>query len=619
MLIRTRGLVALATAALTAAGLAACTSSGSTSASGSGKPVYGGTLRVVGGGGPDHLDTVVAYYPPDDVLDRTYARQLVNYSTPTTPLTSTSGPGWVKATTVTADAATEVPSNANGGISANGLVYTFHIRPGVDWNTSPPRQVTAADFIRQFKAFCNPVAPVSNVLYYNNTVSGFQSYCNAENAHFAATNAPKPTAANIAAWQNSHTISGLSAPGALTLKVRLTQPAGDFLHIMAEPFVSARPVEYDKYIPDSAEWRQHTISDGPYQITSYVPGKSMVLTRNPAWKQSTDPLRHQYVNKIVVTLGVGSSQSQLDDFQANTADIGLTDLPVPPTAIPGMLASHDPRLHIWPITGLFPYVVFNLRSPDASGAMAKLGVRQAIEYGVDKVEVQRVLGGPSFNKIISTAIPPGNVGYRPFNLYPTPGNQGLPGKCRSLLASAGYPHGLSLTFLYLNDPVGTSVFQAIQSALSHCGITLNGKPESGATFGAALSNTTQTNKPGQWDMAPAEWLPDWNGNNGRTFLEPLFYTNCVPNTANFGCYSNKTVDALINKALQQPTPTAAAPLWNQVDVTVMRDAVIVPIINPYIPQYASSRVKSAGLDTANYNLELYGPDLTNIWLNPPHP
>ena len=54
-----------------------------------------------------------------------------------------------------------------------------------------------------------------------------------------------------------------------------------------------------KYVPDSAEFRQHTISDGPYQITKYVPGKEFQLDRNPAWDQKTDSLRHAYVDHML--------------------------------------------------------------------------------------------------------------------------------------------------------------------------------------------------------------------------------------------------------------------------------------------------------------------------------
>lgn len=44
----------------------------------------------------------------------------------------------------------------------------------------------------------------------------------------------------------------------------------DFLNILALAFWSGRPVEYMKYIPDSAPFRQHKLSEGPYEITQYT-------------------------------------------------------------------------------------------------------------------------------------------------------------------------------------------------------------------------------------------------------------------------------------------------------------------------------------------------------------
>jgi peptide/nickel transport system substrate-binding protein len=617
MITRTARLVMAAVAVVSVTILAAaCGKTGTPGTASSGKPVYGGTLRVVANGGPDHLDTVQAYIISDYVLERTYARQLVSY--PTVPVTSTSGPAWQKAITVVPDVAAEVPSTANGGISADGLTYTFHLKPGVDWNTSPARQVTASDFIRQFKAFCNPVAPVGNVLYFEDTIAGFTGYCNAETAYFSAKHAPSPTAAAIAAFASSHTISGMSAPSALTLQVKLTQPASDFLNIMAMPFASARPAEYDQYVPDSASFRQHMLSDGPYQISSYVPGKSLTLTPNPAWKQSTDQIRHQYVDKIAVTMGTSSAQTALADMQANTEDLAL-DIPMSATSIPALQASHDQRLRIWPGSNTSYYTVFNFQSPDANHAMGKLAVRQAIEYAINKSDLQKVMGGPDINKIISTAIPPGNAGYQPYDLYPTAGNSGDPAKCKSMLAHAGYPHGMSLTDLYSNDTLSTNVFESIQASLAACGISLKGRPENGASFFADLGDAPQNSKPGQWDLGQPSWYPDWYGNDGRSILVPLFQTNCVVNTANVGCFSSKTVDGLIAQALKARTESAAASLWHQVDVNVVKDAAFVPTMDAYIPQYASSRVHSAGSATANYNVNMTGPDLTNIWLNPSHP
>src|SRR5215467_16214664 len=186
---RTQRIAAMAVAGVAAAGLAACSSSSGSSSSSS-KPVRGGTLKFVASGGPDHIDTVPAYYVADYVLERGYARQLLTY--PTAPGKTLTSAGWTKNITPVPDIATAVPKPTNGG-----KTYTFHIKPGVDWNTSPPRQVTADDFIREYKAFCNPVSPVGNPLYYEATIAGLKQYCDAENAFFAKKS-NKPTAANIA-------------------------------------------------------------------------------------------------------------------------------------------------------------------------------------------------------------------------------------------------------------------------------------------------------------------------------------------------------------------------------------------------------------------------------------
>jgi peptide/nickel transport system substrate-binding protein len=612
---RTRGFAGLAAAALAAGALAACSSS-SPAKNVSGAPLKGGTLRVISNTGPGSLDPIPTYNFAGYELERGYARQLLSY--PTTSPATASGAAWSRATTLVPDMATQVPSTTNGGISSNGLTYTYHLRSGVDWNSSPPRQVTAADFIREFQAFCNPGQfPVGNSTYFTSTIAGFSSYCNAEASHFKHA---KVTPANVAAWQDSHPISGLSAPSPLTLQVKLTEPASDFNEIMALPFVSARPKEYDAYLPGSAQLNQHMMSDGPYQVSSYVPNKSITLTRNPAWKQATDPLRHQYVSKVVVTLGTSSEQTVLTDLQAGSQDLFLADLNIPSQNIASLQASNDKRLRIWPSTNLNPYIILNLRSPNSGGAMKKLAVRQAIQFGVNKSAIVKVNGGPAINNILTSAIGPGNIGYQPYTKYATPNNEGNVAKCKSLLASAGYSHGLTLGYLYPNDSGDTTIFQSIQGSLARCGITLKGMPKpSGGAYFTDLGNTPQTSKPGTWDMATGSWFPDWFGNNGRTLIQPLFQTNCSLGTVNAGCYSNPTVDKLISQALKSSSLSAAASMWRQANVTVMNDAAIVPLVSAQITQYASTRVHSTTAGTANFNTIVQGWDFTNIWLNPNHP
>jgi peptide/nickel transport system substrate-binding protein len=604
--------VGLAIAILAAAGLAACSSSSKSTtptASGSaGTPVSGGTLHIVASAGPDHIDTVPAYYTADYEVERGYARQLLAY--PSAQYNSTSDAGWKTDTTPVADIATEVPTTANGGISSDGMTYTFHIKQGVDWNTTPPRQVTSADFVREFKTFCNPAAGgyVGNLAYYASTIAGLDSYCNAEAAFFANTKAHPPTAANIVGFQNSHAISGLSAPDAMTLKISLIKPASDFLYMMAMPFTSARPVEYEAYVPNSLQLDQHTISDGPYQISSYVPDKSITFVRNPAWKRSTDAIRHAYVDKIVLTEGVTSAETQLSEMQAGTEDI-TNDTPLNPSSMPTLETSGNPSFRIWPWSSTFPYIVFNLRSPDVGGAMCKLLVRQAVEYGLDKKAVQKAYGGPPIGPNINTVIPPGNAGYVNYSLYPDNNGQGDTAMCKTDLKKAGFPNGISLIYTYQNDSTNTRAFEAIQASLANCGITLKGKPVPGSSFFVDLGNSPANNKPSQWDMGQAAWIPDWYGNNGRTMIQALFAPRCTVNTNNYGCYDNATVNSLISQAETASSVTDAGNLWHQADMQIMKDAVIVPILDQGFPMFSSARVKNA-----MFNPNIGEHDITNLWL-----
>src|SRR5215831_14899405 len=130
---RSKRIAVTAIAGLTAAGVAACSSSTTSSGGPSGQPVHGGTLKFVAASGPDHIDTVPAYYTADYILERGYARQLLTY--PTAPGKTLGSAGWKKNITPVPDVATKVPTTSNGGVTNRGLTYTFHIKKGVDWNT----------------------------------------------------------------------------------------------------------------------------------------------------------------------------------------------------------------------------------------------------------------------------------------------------------------------------------------------------------------------------------------------------------------------------------------------------------------------------------------------------
>ena len=343
------------------------------------------------------------------------------------------------------------------------------------------------------------------------------------------------------------------------------------------------------------------------------------MVRNPAWKQSTDALRHDYPATIVDTFGVTSAETQLSDMEAGTQDV-ISDTPINPASIPSLVASHASNFHIWPWSSTFPYVVFNPRSPDANGAAGKLLVRQAINYGLDKSAAVKAIGGPDVAQILNTVIPPGNTGFVDSNMYPDNNGQGNVAMCKQDLAKAGYPNGLTLIYMYPNDSSNTRIFTAIQASLANCGITLTGKPEPGSSFFTDLGNAPENNKSGQWDLGQPGWIPDWFGNNGRTVVQALFQgPNCVVNTVNYGCYNNATVNSLITKAEAASTLTDAGNLWRQADQQIMSDAAIVPIMSQNFPQYSSKRVRGITSTGQSYPTAIFAPnignpDITALWL-----
>ncbi|MDT7558142.1 MAG: peptide/nickel transport system substrate-binding protein, partial [Pseudonocardiales bacterium] len=371
-IVRTARRLTLITGAVILCSVMAASCSGSTTASGTSTPHPGGTLTLAGVGDVDFLDPTAGYNTDTHTEERAWTRQLFSYPASTETAT---------VDTPVADVASVVPTEQNGGITDGGNTYTIHLRDGVMWNSTPPRSVTAQDFVRSFKRMCNPVAPVGAPSYFTSTIQGMASYC-------AAESKVPGTAAAIAAYIKGQDISGVTAPDSKTMVFKLTHPTADFLDIIAEPFASAVPVEYLKYVPNSTQFDAHVLSDGPYKITSYKPGQQIVLERNPVWKAKTDPLRKAYVDKIIITEGQ-TAQSVQQQIQAGTVNLPW-DTVVPTPDLPSLYGNSNLKINS---SDAVMYAVFNEQSNNSSQAMKKVPVRQALEYAIDKTAIAQALGG----------------------------------------------------------------------------------------------------------------------------------------------------------------------------------------------------------------------------------
>jgi peptide/nickel transport system substrate-binding protein len=451
------------------------------------------------------------------------------------------------------------------------------------------------------KRTCNPVQPFGGIPDFADLIVGYQDFCDG----FAKVG---QSPAAIADYINSTDLPGVVAQDATHVVFTLTHPATYFVDMLTLPAFSPAPEEVLAYLPGSTELGQHQISDGPYQVDSWEPTKSIVYTRNPAWDPASDPVRKAYVDKIVVneTVSQDSTQQQLQTGTAS-ADMEFDNFP-PPSQLSALITAKDPNLNLGPTDSTNPYIVFNIKSPNDNSALSKIEVRQALERAINRDHIIQVLGGPDQNPPLTHVLPSGIVGSTDIDPYPYNADE-----AKRMLADAGYPDGLTLKFLYRNASEGSrKTFETVQEDLAKVGITVEGVPVPNADFYTKYLQVPDSAARGVWDVSLAGWGPDWYGNAAVSFFKPLFSgePSFPPVGSDFGFYDNPDVNALIDQAARAATEDEAATLWGQADEQVMTDAPFFPITEPLQPNYHAAQVNGTVYIPAIQNF-----DPTNVWLN----
>jgi peptide/nickel transport system substrate-binding protein len=553
---------------------AACDEGGSIEV-GHGKPTRGvkhGTLTVVSQNDVDALDPGMAYAAFDFALLRGMVRELYSFDSRIEGERSLQ----------------PVPDLADGPyqLSADGRTYTFRIRRGVRYAPPVNREVQARDFVYAVERQLDPAHPSPNP--YSRLIRGA--------GDFAAGRAK--------------TISGLQAPGPHTLRITLDRPASDFPSILTLPFFSPVPREYAKQFQLGRDYGRHLVATGPYRLRQYTPGRSIELVRNESWDPRTDPLRHAWVDKVSVTIGrsEGEIQQAIED---GTADLNLDAVP-PPVADLQRL-SNDPTLSRQfsiQTTGCVHYLTMQM---DA-GPTRSLAVRQAVNYAIDRQAVVLALGGTYAGEPASTVLSPTLVGYSAFDLYPSQDDAGDPDRARQLLAGAGYPNGVKLTYVGRSEPKWKALYEVLRTSLARAGIRLE------PTFYKGLEAYTRSlrvrAKRDEHQLGAARVCPDVPGNGSRSIIGVLLDGRTITATSNnnYGDYNNPKVNALIDQADKTRDDRARAALWGQIDRLVMQDAAWAPLVYDREAFFWSSRVRHW-----TFTPWLANPDITNLWLDPNTP
>jgi ABC-type transport system substrate-binding protein len=269
-------------------------------------------------------------------------------------------------------------------VSADGLTWTFHIRPGLHY--APPEQgveITAADFVRAFQREC--------------AVGG---------GFF-----PDLDGCNAYALRHTQSIAGLQTPDAHTLVVHLTAAHGDLASRLALPTVSPLPplpgdptAPYGVATGHDAESTGFTVSSGPYMIqgadrvnfslppaqqqpaSGFVAGKSITLVRNPSWRAADDLLRPAYVDRIVISYG-GTIDDAVAAVSAGRADIIISEAHAPQIPL-ATIRAYAGRVDVEPRDGV-RFISLNLATPPFDD----LHVRRAVAFVLDRKGIEDKFGG----------------------------------------------------------------------------------------------------------------------------------------------------------------------------------------------------------------------------------
>jgi peptide/nickel transport system substrate-binding protein len=281
-------------------------------------------------------------------------------------------------------------------VSDDGLTTTFQIKPGLMY--APPKddtEITAEDFIRAMEREANPVANVGGYSFYYSVIEGFDD--------FGAGDAD--------------TISGLSAPDTHTLEITTTTPIGDIGYRFAMGAAAPIPPDEEGERMGVAEghdrnYGRFLVASGPYmfegsetmdfsappkdqtEVPGYVPGRQIVLVRNPSWTEESDELRDAFPDEISVRIG-GDNDDLYNQVANGTLDF-VVDGAVPPEKIRDYQTNPDlqDRINIY-ASDAIRYVSFNIAEPPFDD----VNVRKAVSWAFDKQGWRQLRGGPSVGEI----------------------------------------------------------------------------------------------------------------------------------------------------------------------------------------------------------------------------
>ncbi len=551
---RSSGGLMLAVALTLALGLVACGgssgggSSGSQSPSAAGTPQQGGTMSLAYLSEPSSLDPAVAWNVIDWQIEHAIYQGMLQY---------TAKPGDAGNVLIPC-LATEVPSAANGGISADGLTYTFHLRKGVKFQPPVTREVTAQDFKYSFeRMMSSPRAPATS--FYMGVV-GADAFMN----------------------KKATEITGFKVVDDSTIAITLKTPDLSFLNAFTMEFCDVVPKEWvDKW---GKQFNRHPLGTGPFIFEKWSPGREIVLDRNPSYWEPGRP----YLDKIDYQLSFSPPTALL---KLQSGEIDALGDGVPPADIPRVTADPQWKQYIYsqPLIAI-SYMFMNV----GMKPFDDVRVRQALSWAINRDKLVKLQAGQAMS--LWQFYPKGMPGYQEGKVY-----YGYdPAKAKQLLADAGYPNGFKTSLYTDNVDPNPKLWQSVQADLATVGVTADLKTMSNNTYYNQQSTpmTLTAGSFGWWMDFPDP--SDWIG--------PLFSkASAVPGGMNSSFWWSPQLEAMYKKAQAMTDPAARLAKFSEMQQLIADQA-------PYVPCYQPIQTTMCSKNTGGFFLHpVYQIDPTQYW------
>jgi len=447
--------------------------------------------------------------------------------------------------------ATDVPTAANGGVSADGLTITWHLKPCLFWSDGQP--LTSADVKFTWQVEVDP----GNAVYSRAGYDQIDSIDTPDDTtvvlHFKSL---------YPGWQTLFT-SGPNNQGSI-------QP----VHLLQ----GKTGLEKDPF----THWP--TISSGPFVITDWIAGDHLVMLPNPNYWRG-HPKLDQILIKFVPDPETAKAALKTGDvdFVPDFAESDLADLP-----------ALEPAIHTRVDAGPeFEHYFFNMGvkgtaigQSDYAGfcPFKSVDVRKAIILGIDR---QTIVDTLLFGKTTVPASLWPNSSWYNTSLTPYPYD---PTQAKALLDGAGYKPGadgirhgmcdgvdtkLSFNFETTTKQLRIDMATSVQGMLKDIGVEF--KPiftPSGTFFGNYASGANMAT--GKFDMAgyTTGFYPD-------PYTDQFLCSSVVANQNQGGDNNyhicDPTLDAMFKDANSSADPAVRKVAIDKIQQYMFDNALVIPM------------------------------------------